>query len=259
MNKHLEYAKQFAKEAGVLILKKFRNPLEIEKKGVVDIVTDADKKAEAYIIGSIYHRFPQDSILAEESGEIDKKSSSYRWIIDPIDGTTNFAQGFSMFAVSIGIEYEGELVIGVVYIPHLNELFYAIKGGGAYLNDKKISISSKTDLIDSVWATGFPYNKRETNNNNLLEHNKAILACRDIRRAGSAAIDMVYTACGIWDGYWEKGIKPWDIAAGYVIVKEAGGVIEGIDGSQFNLFSGEIITGNREMVSKMRDIIYPSI
>ncbi len=259
MDKHLEYAKKFAKEAGALILKKFRNPLEIEKKGVVDIVTDADKKAEAYIIGSIYHRFPKDSILAEESGEINKNNSSYRWIIDPIDGTTNYAQGFSMFAVSIGIEFDGELVIGVVYIPHLNELFYAKKGDGAYLNDKKISISQKIELIDSVWATGFPYNKRETNNNNLLEHNKAILVCRDIRRAGSAAIDMVYTACGIWDGYWERGIKPWDIAAGYVIVKEAGGVIDSFGGSQFDLFSGEVIAGSSEMVKKMREVIQPSI
>jgi myo-inositol-1(or 4)-monophosphatase len=253
----LKYAKIFAKGAGEILLKRFKKrKLLIEKKGDIDLVTDADKKAEAHILGSIFNRFPEDSILAEESGEIfNNGKSPYRWIIDPLDGTTNFAQKFYLFAVSIAVEYINEIVIGVIYIPYFDELYYAYKGGGAFLNDDNIKVSQKEKLINSVIATGFPYSKNENQDNNLKEHNKIITKCRDIRRCGSAAIDLVYTASGIWDGYWEKKLKPWDIAAGSLIVKEAGGEVRGLEGKEFDYMKGNIVAGNKIIVDSITDII----
>lgn len=248
----IEYAKIFAKGAGKVLLKRFKKrKLVIEKKGDIDLVTDADKKAEAHIIGSIFNKFPEDSILAEESGEIPVKNSKYRWIIDPLDGTTNFAQKFYLFAVSIAIEGESGIEGGVVYIPYFDELYYARKGKGAFLNNDPIKVAQKEKLINSVLATGFPYSKNENNDNNLEEHNKMIIKCRDIRRAGSAAIDLVYTASGIWDGYWEKKLKPWDIAAGALIVKEAGGVVKALNAENFDYMSGDIVAGNEKIVNLM--------
>ena len=260
INKELEtrfeYAKIFAKEAGRLLLKRFKKrKLVIEKKGEIDLVTDADKKAEAYIIGSIFNKFPQDSVLAEETGRVNIENSSFRWIIDPLDGTTNFAQKFYLFAVSIAVEYENEIKIGVVYIPYFDELYYALKGKGAFLNGDEIKVSQKDKLINSVIATGFPYSKNTDNDNNLKEHNKMITKCRDIRRAGSAAIDLVYTACGIWDGYWEKKLKPWDIAAGSLIVEEAKGICKDIKGGKFDYMSGNIVSGNPKIVELINKIL----
>jgi len=256
IEKRIEYAKIFAKGAGKVLLKRFKKrKLVIEKKGDIDLVTDADKKAEAHIIGSIFNKFPEDSILAEESGDILVKNSKYRWIIDPLDGTTNFAQKFYLFAVSIAIEKENKIEGGVIYIPYFDEMYYAIKGKGAFLNNDKIKVSEKEKLINSVIATGFPYSKNVNNDNNLKEHNKMIIKCRDIRRAGSAAIDLAYTASGIWDGYWEKKLKPWDIAAGALIVKEAGGTIKGVSGTSFDYMSGDIIAGNNKIVDLMLEVI----
>ena len=252
----IKYAKIFAKGAGKVLLKRFKKrKLVIEKKGDIDLVTDADKKAEAHIIGSIFNKFPEDSILAEESGEIAVKNSKYRWIIDPLDGTTNFAQKFYLFAVSIAIEGENGIEGGVIYLPYFDEMYHAVKGGGAYLNDDEIKVSQKEKLINSVVATGFPYSKNENSDNNLTEHNKMITNCRDIRRAGSAAIDLVYTACGVWDGYWEKKLKPWDIAAGALIVSEAGGIVKGLNGENFDYMSGDIVAGNETIVDLMLDVI----
>ncbi len=256
INERVEYAKEFAKGAGEILLKRFRNnDLIIENKGTIDLVTDADKKSEAYIIGSIFNKFPEDSILAEESGDIEVKDSSFRWIIDPLDGTTNFAHGFYLFSISIALECDGEIVGGVVYIPYLREMFHAIKDCGAFLNDELIHVSDKTELINSVIATGFPYSKSEDDDNNLKEHNKMILVCQDIRRTGSAAIDLSYTAMGIWDGYWEKKLNPWDISAGALIVKEAGGSIYSILGKEFNYMEGNIACGNKIISKLIVDVI----
>jgi myo-inositol-1(or 4)-monophosphatase len=245
----VKYAKIFAKDAGKILLKRFRKiELIVEKKGEIDLVTEADKKAEAHIIGSIFNKFPEDSILAEESGIIDVKDSNYHWIIDPLDGTTNFAQKFYLFAVSIAIEGKNGIEGAVIYIPYFDEMYSAIKNQGAFLNDNKIMVSQKEHLIDTVLATGFPYSKNIDTNNNLEEHNKIITKCRDIRRAGSAAIDLAYTASGVWDGYWEKKLQPWDIAAGALIVEEAGGILKTMDGSKFNYMNGEIVSGNEKIV-----------
>jgi myo-inositol-1(or 4)-monophosphatase len=256
METRLKYAEKFAKGAADELMKRFRSSnLKIEKKGAIDLVTEADKKAEAFLIASIFASFPKDSILAEESGDIEKSNSEYRWIIDPLDGTTNFAHGFPLFAVSIGIERtvdgESEIVAGVIYVPYLGEMFTALKNGGAFLNGKPIKVNSETELINTVVATGFPYSKNHSEDNNLKEHNRIITKCRDIRRAGSAAIDLAYTALGIWGGYWEKDLKSWDIAAGALLVKEAGGVILNINKDTFSHLDGNIVAGNSSIVSEI--------
>lgn len=253
MEKRFQYAKQLAKEAGKELLRFFRKNIKIEKKGIIDLVTEADKKAESYLLGSLFKLYPEDSILVEESGIIDN-NSKIKWIIDPLDGTTNFAQGFEMFCVSIGLEFEGEIIFGVVYLPVLDDLYYAFKNQGAYLNGERIFVSQKTDLIDCVIATGFPYSKITNSDNNLKEHNEIILKCRDLRRCGSAAVDLVYTARGIWDCYWEKHLKPWDIAGGSIIVKESGGKIIGMDNNPLNIYNGSIIAGNEKIVNELLNI-----
>jgi len=231
--------------------------MDVIEKGPTDYVTELDKRAEDIIISSLKKTYPRHSYLSEEIGEIKGKGEDADsvWIIDPLDGTTNFAQKFYLFAVSIAIEINNNIEGGVIYIPYFDEMYYAIKGKGAYLNENPIRVSQKENLINSVIATGFPYSKNNNSDNNLEEHNKMIIKCRDIRRAGSAAIDLVYTASGIWDGYWEKELKPWDIAAGALIVEEAGGIVKGLNGEKFDYISGNIIAGNKKMVNLMIDVI----
>lgn len=222
----LETAINLAKKAGQIQLQYFRsqNFNLTSKTNSYDIVTTADQEAEKIIISGIRDLFPDHGILSEEFGSVCEEKD-YRWVIDPLDGTTNFSQGLPMFSVSIAVEYKGESFVGVVYAPYLNELFYSIKGEGAYLNGKLIECSRKQKLDESVVSTGFPYDKRENSDNNLGEILKVTPKVRGLRRMGSAAIDLCYVAAGFFDAYWELNLKRWDVAAGILIAKEAGALV----------------------------------
>lgn len=218
-------ALSWAREAGAVQMRHFRQPhLDIHSKyGDSDIVTAADKAAEKILIDNIRRVHPDHSILSEESGESDG-SSPWRWVIDPLDGTTNFAEGLPMFAVSIGIEHNGQTVIAVVYAPYLDELFHAVRGQGAFLNGKPIKTRPNQLLSRAVIATGFPVDKDINPDNNIDNLTAVLPQVRGIRRLGSAAIDLCYVAAGYLDAYWELNLHLWDIAAGLLILQEAGGL-----------------------------------
>lgn len=216
----------WARQVGEIQLRYFRSAdLEISTKyNDFDVVTRADKESEALIIRKINETFPDHDILAEESGEYSRRSS-WRWVIDPLDGTTNFSQGLPLFCVSIALEHDGEPVVGVVYAPYLNEMFSAVKGAGATLNGCPIHCSKKTSLNMAVVSTGLPVDKKENRDNNLSAISKVGVEVRGLRRLGSAAIDLCYTAAGFLDGYWELALHRWDISAGSLIASEAGATV----------------------------------
>lgn len=215
-----------ARNAGRIIRPYFRSDrLDIHAKlNQADIVTAADKASEAYIVKSIRHLYPSHSILSEEMGAEDHETD-YRWIIDPLDGTTNFSAGLPIFAVSIGIEYRGEPVVGVVYAPVLDELFTAVRGNGAFLNGTPVRVKETESLEQAVISTGFPVDKKVNPDNNLDNTARVMPLVRGIRRLGSAAMDVCYVAAGFLDGYWEMNLHDWDVAAAKLILSEAGGEI----------------------------------
>ena len=216
--------KKWVKEAGEEQIKRFREPFKInEKSADIDLVTDVDYWTEDFLIEKIRKTYPNHAILTEESGEHSVKNSEYEWIIDPIDGTTNFAHGFPLFCISVAVKYHNETVIGVVYIPKMNELYEAVKGNGAFLNGEKLHISTVDTLPKAVVATGFPYDRAVDSENNVENFTNVVTKVGGIRRTGSAAIDLCQVAAGRFDAYWELKLKPWDIAAGLLIVEEAGG------------------------------------
>lgn len=200
-----------------------RSDLRIESKSSsVDLVTEVDKASEEQIIDFINANYPNHSILAEESGKTDK-ASDYTWIIDPVDGTTNYAHGYPLFAISIGLQYLDEMIIGTIYMPAYDEFYWAIKGEGAFVNEKPIKVSSMPTLEKSVVATGFPYNKKTSPHNNLDYFSRITPLLGGVRRSGSACVDLVSVACGRLDGYYEMALNPWDYLPGQLIVREAGG------------------------------------
>lgn len=218
-----EDMERWAREAGDIQLRYFRSThLDIsEKLNAFDVVTTADKESERYLIGKIRTAYPDHSILSEESGS-ESREEEWRWVIDPLDGTTNFSSGLPVFSVSIGLEHRGKVVAGVVFAPYLNELFKAIKGKGATMNGRPIRCSDKSQLATSVLATGVPYDKDRNPDNNLDNICRLAVKVRGIRRYGSAAMDLCYVAAGYLDGYWEMGINIWDVAAGQLVAMEAG-------------------------------------
>lgn len=217
-------AMSWAREAGAVHMRYFRgSELDIKSKlNDSDVVTAADKAAEKLLIDHIRSAYPGHSILSEESGE-ELHESDYRWVIDPLDGTTNFSQGLPLFSVSIGIEHNGETVVGVVFAPYMNELFHAVRGEGAWLNGERVRVSGKLSLDQSVVATGFPVDKDSNPDNNLDNVARIMPRVRGLRRLGSAAIDLCYVAAGFLDGYWELNLHEWDASAGLLILEEAGG------------------------------------
>ncbi len=248
-----------ARNAGLVLKKRLGHAGAISYKGVIDIVTEMDKTSEFLIMKGINKAFPDHGILTEEASEIAPKAGggkSKRWIIDPLDGTTNYAHGYPVFSVSIAFEYAGSVILGVVYNPMLDELFLAEKGKGARLNNKKIRISGIDSLDRSLLATGFPYDVRSSKNNNLGHFSDFAVRTQAIRRAGSAALDLCYVACGRFDGFWELKLKPWDTAASTLIVKEAGGTVTDFKGRPFSLYSGECLASNglihREMINVLK-------
>jgi myo-inositol-1(or 4)-monophosphatase len=236
-------AVQAARSAGELLRSRIDSIQEIRHKGAVDIVTDVDLQSEREVSAAILADFPSHSILGEEGGSHAGSDGRYRWIIDPLDGTTNYAHGFPFFCVSIGFEIEGELALGVAYAPSLDELFVAQAGGGATLNDRPIHVSPISDLTQALLATGFPYDHAQFARA-LRSFEVISLRSQAVRRAGSAVLDLCYVACGRLDGYWEHAVKPWDVAAGALIVREAGGTVTATDGSTFDVESGQILATN---------------
>lgn len=223
----LEEVKEWARKAGKIQLGYFRSGnLDITTKyNSYDVVTKADKESEKLIISKIKERFPSHDILSEESGVLEN-GSEWKWVIDPLDGTTNYSCGLPVFSISIALEYKGEPVLGVVFAPYLGEMFCAIKGEGALLNDKPIHCSNKTKLNESVVSTGIPVNKKENTDNNFDNMFRVGIEVRGLRRLGSAAIDLCYAAAGFLDGYWEMSLHRWDISAGMLIAAEAGAKVE---------------------------------
>ena len=252
LNQALEYAVAWAKEVGKIQLSYFRgNDLGIQtKSNVYDVVTRADKESEAFLLDKIQKHYPGHAVLGEESGA-HAGTAEYRWVIDPLDGTNNYSQGLPVFTVSIGLQYRGETLLGVVYAPYLNELYTAIRGKGAFLNNAPIHVSDKTELDRSVLATGFPYDKGIHPVNNIDNLSRILPHLRGIRRMGSAAYDLCGVAAGFLDGYWELGLKLWDVCAGVLIVQEAGGHIE-----SFREDRGiAILAGNAGIVKNMKEYI----
>jgi myo-inositol-1(or 4)-monophosphatase len=231
-----------AREAGALLMGYFRDRVKIEYKGDVDLVTIADRKSEALILERIRAAFPNHDVMGEEGTRIET-GSDYRWYVDPLDGTTNFAQGYPVFCVSLAVEYKGERIAGVIYDPTRDELFAAEKGSGATLNTAPIAVSKTTNLAESLVATGFPSHKRHKNPNIYFYH-QITLRTHGVRRAGSAALDLANVACGRYDGFWEFNLNPWDTAAGVLIVEEAGGLVTNMIGGPFQIESRETLASN---------------
>ena len=249
-----EIAVNTAKQAGRLLLEWGAGRRAVTLKGAIDLVTEADRRSEAAITEALSRAFPDHSILAEE-GTLVKGSAPYRWIIDPLDGTTNFAHGLPVFCVAIGLEAEGGLVLGVAYDPTRDELFVAQRGRGASLNGKPLRVSPAASLNDSLLATGFSYDIREHPRNNLPEYGAFSLRCRGVRRMGSAILDLAYVAAGRLDGYWEMRLGPWDLAAGVIMVEEAGGRVTGLDGKPFDLSRGEALASNGKIHDEMLSVL----
>jgi myo-inositol-1(or 4)-monophosphatase len=252
----LNFAVETARSAGQILLEKYGRIEKVTKKGDINLVTEADLASEALIIERIKTHHPRHSILAEESGEAivvggDKR---WKWIIDPLDGTTNFAHSYPCFAVTLALEHDGEIVIGVTYDPTRNELFTAEKGQGASLNFKPIHVSRTQRLSESLVVTGFPYDFKSREN--FLRHlTEFMLGSRGVRRDGSAAIDMAYVACGRFDGFWEEGLNPWDVAAGYLMIREAGGRVSNYDGSEHNIYVPPIVASNGFIHDEMLTVL----
>jgi myo-inositol-1(or 4)-monophosphatase len=252
----LNFAMQTARDAGQILLDKFGRKINVSKKGDINLVTEADLASEKFIIERIKSHYPKHSILAEESGEavIIGGSSRWKWIIDPLDGTTNFAHGYPCFCVTLALEYEERIVVGVTYDPTRDEMFSAERGDGASLNGRQIRVSETEKLSEALIVTGFPYDfKRKVNfARNLTEF---LMRSRGVRRDGSAAIDMAYVACGRFDGFWEEGLNPWDVAAGLLLIEEAGGRVTYYDDSPFSIYQPPICASNGLIHAEMIEVL----
>ena len=229
---------------------------QIAAKGASDYVTALDRRAEAVIVGMIRRRFPQHGVMAEESGRR-RSPSTFEWIIDPIDGTTNYIHQFPAFCISIGLACEGRLVMGVIYDPWRRELFHGLRGHGAYCNRTRIHVATRRQLKDCLVATGFPFRIRARLEPYLRSFRRVFLGSSGIRRAGSAALDLAYTACGRVDGFWEMGLSPWDIAAGTLLVEEAGGIVSDFAGGSGYMRHGSIVAANPRVHAQLVRCLRP--
>jgi len=245
-----------AYRAGKILSQHFGKPLNITKKGVIDLVTEADLASEASIIATIREVFPDHSILAEESGASGKTQTD-QWIIDPLDGTTNFAHKLPIFAVSIAYQRNDDILFGVVFNPVSGELFTAVRDKGALLNNEPIKVTGTTSIGDSLLVTGFPYTVRSNfPTNQLNRFSNCLTASQGIRRLGSAALDLCFVACGRFDGFWEENLKPWDTAAGMLIAIEAGGCVTDFSGKPYKILDKELLATNQLIHQQMVDLLY---
>ncbi|MEM7563180.1 MAG: inositol monophosphatase family protein [Pseudomonadota bacterium] len=252
MQPMLNIAIRAARHAGDFIVRKINKlpEIQVEVKAKNDFVSEVDREAEARIIDDLLKAYPGHGIVAEESGIIEAKDD-YRWIIDPLDGTTNFLHGFPHYAVSIACEHQGKLIHGVVYDPIKQELFCASRGDGATVNNRRIRVSKNLTVEGSLIATGFPFRNPELAEQYMQQFSHFFKSAGDIRRAGAASLDMAYVAAGRLDGYWESGLESWDLAAGALIVREAGGLVTDFNGESEFLDKGEVVAGNPKIISDM--------
>ena len=240
----LDVATESVLAAGAVLKEKWGKLNDIQEKGEGDLVTEADKLAEAEVLKVLKRHLPKHQILAEESGFLGNTDSKYLWAIDPLDGTTNYAHGLPLVATSVGLMIDGVPTVGAVYNPFSNELFRAATGLGATCNRRPIKVSQTKELRKSLLITGFAYDRRETKDNNYAEFCHITHLSQGVRRLGCASMDLAGVACGRLDGYWERGIQPWDMAAGIVVLREAGGKVTAYDGSPLNIASGRILATN---------------
>ena len=254
----LNFAVSVAREAGGLLVDRLGRSLQVSNKGAIDLVTEADLASEKLIIERIRSHYPRHAILAEESGDSqnnsDNSTAEWKWIIDPLDGTTNFSHGYPCFCVSIGVEREGKLELGVVYDPMRNEMFAAERGQGAMLNERSIHVSAVDDLSQAMLCTGFPYDVRERPDFTRDFANFTMRA-QAVRRDGSAALDLAYVACGRFDGFWEDGLNPWDVAAGVLLIEEAGGTVSNYQGERLDIYSPRVLASNGLVHQSMMEVI----
>jgi myo-inositol-1(or 4)-monophosphatase len=249
--KFLSVAWEAANAAGEIIRESWHQPKTIDYKGAIDLVTTIDRETERKIVEVLQRNFPDHAILAEEETDLRGDNNEYRWIIDPLDGTTNFAHGYPQVSISVGLEQSGRLILGLVYDPLRRECFRAVKGQGATLNGSPIQISTVNELDKALLATGFPYDRREKADYYLSFFKAFLTRCQGIRRNGSAALDLCYVACGRIDGFWELKLKPWDIAAASLIVTEAGGRVSDFSGNDFSIWGNETLASNGSIHAEM--------
>lgn len=250
----LDFAIRVAQDAGRLLRDRVGTTIDIGLKGDINIVTDVDLASEHLIREAIASHYPRHQVLGEEGG-LAEGASDYRWVVDPLDGTTNFAHGYPVFAVSIALEHQGEIIVGVVYDPMRDELFAAERGAGATLNRRPIRVSTTAELTRSLLSTGFPYDIRTASLNNLDHWRNFAMNAQALRRIGSAALDLCYVACGRFDGFWELNLGAWDSAAGALIVEEAGGVVTGFAGQPFSIYKPELLASNGLIHDRMQQVL----
>jgi len=250
----LNFAIRVAQDAGRLLRDRLGGIIDIGHKGSINLVTDVDLASEKLIRESIATHYPRHEILAEEGG-LSESSSEYRWIVDPLDGTTNYAHGYPVFCVSIALEFRGEVVLGVVYDPMRDELFTAERGTGAALNNRAIYVSKTGDLLESILSTGFPYDIKTSTLTNLNHWENFAMNAQALRRDGAAALDLCYVACGRFDGFWELNLSPWDTAAGALIAAEAGGQVTDFTGGVFSNYKPEIVASNGLIHQRMIEVL----
>ena len=258
MHPMLNVAVKAARRAGAIINRATNDldKLTVERKGPSDFVSEVDRAAENTIIDTIRESYPQHSILAEESGaSVASAESEYQWIIDPLDGTTNFLHGFPQYCVSIALSVKGVVSHGVIFDPTRNDLFTASRGGGAFLNERRIRVSKVINLKDGLIGTGFPYKEFDKFDKYLAMFKEITQKSAGIRRPGAAALDLAYVACGRFDGFWEMGLSPWDVAAGGLMILEAGGLITDFNGDGAYLESGSVVAGTPKLFPQLLQIV----
>jgi myo-inositol-1(or 4)-monophosphatase len=253
----LNFAIQTARDAGRVLAEKFGRALRVEHKGDIDLVTEADLAAERLIVERVRSHHPRHAVLAEEAGEVaafGSLAAEYKWIVDPLDGTTNYAHGYPVFCVSVALEHEGRVVLGVVHDPIRDETFAAERGAGATLNGRPARVSAVSELNRALLCTGFPYDVRERGDFARHFHN-FIMRAQGVRRDGSAALDLAYVAAGRFEGFWEEGLRPWDVAAGVLLVEEAGGRVTHYDGTPFDIYRPPIAASNGHVHDAMLEVL----
>ncbi|MCC4832069.1 inositol-1-monophosphatase [Shewanella sp. 1_MG-2023] len=259
MHPMLTIATRAARAAGQTIMRAYTelDKVEVDSKGLNDFVTSVDKEAEATITYQIRKSYPDHTIVGEEDGENRGSNKDYVWIVDPLDGTNNFVRGIPHFAVSIAVQYKGKIEVAVIYDPVREELFSAVRGQGAKVNDFRLRVTGVNELAHTMIGTGFPFKSRQHTETYMNILGEVFPVCADIRRAGSAALDLAYVAAGRLDGFFEIGLKPWDIAAGDLICREAGGTVTDFTGNHNYLTSGNVVAGSPKVTSELVKIMRP--